>query len=86
MSEELFLSDEFLGQLISVGDVDLMIGIPSYNDAETVTGVLQAVETCVLRSYRRERVVLVNVDGGSRDGTQEAVSQAMSTGSAMGNR
>lgn len=85
MSEELFLSDEFLGQLISVGDVDLMIGIPSYNDAETVTGVLQAVETCVLRSYRRERVVLVNVDGGSRDGTQEAVSQAMSTGSAMGN-
>lgn len=76
MSEEVFLSDEFLRQLISVGDVDLIVGVPSFNDAATIPRVVQAVEEGVLRSYRRERIALVNVDGGSRDGTPEALLEA----------
>lgn len=76
MSEEIFLSDDFVRQLIGVGDVDLIVGVPSYNDAGTIPRVVQAVEEGVLRSYRRERVALVNVDGGSRDGTPEALLEA----------
>lgn len=84
MSEESFLTDDFLRQLISVGDVDLIVGIPSYNDAKTVPGVVRAVEESVLRGYRRERTVLVNVDGGSRDGTREAVLEASSLAKGNG--
>lgn len=76
LSEESFLTDDFLRQLISVGDVDLLVGVPSFNDAGTVAGVVRAVEEGVLRNYRRERVALVNVDGGSRDGTAEALREA----------
>jgi glucosylglycerate synthase len=86
LEEEVFLTDDFLGQLISVGDVDLMIGIPSYNDSKTAAAVLQAVEAGVVRSYRRERVGLVNVDGGSRDGTQGTFLNAGSVGSGDGAR
>ena len=76
MSEDTFLSDDFLRQLISVGQLDLLVGIPSHNDADTIGPVVRAVEDCLLRNFRRERIVLVNVDGGSRDGTTDAVRQA----------
>lgn len=78
MSEESFLSDDFLRQLISVGDVDLLVGMPSRNDVKTVAAVVRAIEEGVLRNYGRERVVLVNVDGGSRDGTLQALTEASS--------
>lgn len=78
LSEDTFLSDDFLRQLISVGDVDVIVGVPSFNDVSTVSAVVQAVEEGALRAYRRERLALVNVDGGSRDGTPEALLQASS--------
>lgn len=84
MSQDSFLSDDFLRQLISVGNVDLLVGIPSRNDAKTAGAVVQAVEESVLRNFRRERVVLVNVDGGSRDGTPQAVAEATSLANGNG--
>ena len=32
--EETFLDDDFLRQLMSVGEVDLLVGIPSHNNAD----------------------------------------------------
>jgi hypothetical protein len=84
VSEDSFLSDDFLGQLIGVGEVDLIVGMPSFNDAKTVGGVLRAIEEGVLRNYRRERVVLLSVDGGSRDGTREVLREASSLGKSNG--
>ena len=81
MSEQGFLSDQFLRQLISVGDVDLLIAIPSHNNSKTIGKVARAVEEGLLRNFPRERVALLNVDGGSRDGT----SQALLEGSSLGN-
>jgi hypothetical protein len=86
LSEESFLSDDFLRQLISVGDVDLMVGMPSRNDVKTVAAVVRAIEEGVLRNYGRERVVLVNVDGGSRDGTLQALTEASSLGKGNARR
>lgn len=78
MSNEALLSDDFLRELIGVGDLDVVVGVPSFNDAKTIVSVIQAVEEGVLRNFHRERVVLLNVDGGSRDGTQEMLRQASS--------
>lgn len=81
VSEEILLSDDFIRQLVSVGEVDLLVGIPSRNDCRTIANVVRAAEESLLRNFRRQRTVLVNVDAGSRDGTAEAVREASTLGS-----
>jgi hypothetical protein len=74
--EESILTDDFLRELINVGEVDILVGLPTYNDAKTVGNVVQAVRAGLLRYFPRARAVVVNADGGSRDGTQELVRAA----------
>src|SRR6201981_3718908 len=71
--EETFLDDNFLRQLMSVGEVDLLVGIPSHNNAKTISQTVVTVEESFQQNFGRDRVVIVNVDGGSKDGTSEAV-------------
>ncbi|MFZ0037534.1 MAG: hypothetical protein WAK91_08940 [Candidatus Acidiferrales bacterium] len=78
MAEELLLTDEFLHQLMSVGEVDLLVGIPSHNDAQTIGNAVSVVEESFRKNFTRDRVVIVNVDGGSQDGTSDAVLRSTS--------
>lgn len=71
--EETFLDDNFLRQLMSVGEVDLLVGIPSHNNAKTITQTMTTIEESFQQNFVRDRVVIVNVDGGSRDGTSDVV-------------
>ena len=64
MAEESFLTDDLLSQLISVGEVDLLVGIPSLNNAATIANAVAAVEESFQHAFPRERAVIVNVDGG----------------------
>jgi hypothetical protein len=73
LPDESILSDDFLRQLVSVGEVDVLIGVPTYNNAGTVGNLVQALDQAVVRNFARERVVIVNADGGSRDGTPGAI-------------
>jgi len=68
-----FLTDDFLRQLINVGEVDILVGLPTHNNARTVGSVIQTIRNGILRSFPRERAVIINADGGSRDGTPELV-------------
>jgi glucosylglycerate synthase len=74
-SDDSLLSDDFVRALSAVGEVDLLVGIATLNDAKTVGHVVQAVQAGFAKHFSRERVVLVNVDGGSRDGTQDVFSE-----------
>jgi len=56
---------------MSVGEVDLLIGIPSYNNASTIGQTLQTVEDGLRQNFVRERVVILNMDGGSGDETRQ---------------
>jgi hypothetical protein len=73
LAEETLLSDDFLRQLMGVGEVDLMVGIPTHNNAQTIGATVAVVEESFRQNFTRDRVVIVNVDGGSRDGTSDAV-------------
>ncbi|PYU08889.1 MAG: glycosyl transferase family 2, partial [Acidobacteria bacterium] len=73
MVEETFLDDNFLRQLMSVGEVDLLVGIPSHNNAKTIGQTVTTIEESFQQNFVRDRVVIVNVDGGSRDGTSDVV-------------
>ncbi len=60
-------------QLRQIRETELLIGIPSYNNARTVGHVVRAVMAGLAKYFPKARAVLINSDGGSTDGTQEEV-------------
>jgi len=81
LAEETFLDDHFLRQLMSVGEVDLLVGVPSHNNAKIIGQTVITIEESFQQNFVRDRVVIVNVDGGSRDGTSNVVLSTPSPGS-----
>jgi hypothetical protein len=73
LAEESILTDEFLRQLINVGEADILVGVPTYNNAATVGQVVQTIRAGLLKYFPRERAVIINADGGSRDQTPDLV-------------
>jgi len=70
------LSDELLSELMAVGQLDVLVGLPTLNHADSVGPVVRAVHVAFNRELARERTALVNVDGGSTDGTPDIVRDA----------
>jgi hypothetical protein len=73
------LSDAFLRQLMAVGQVDVLVGLPTLNNAATVVDVVRAVHLSFTRDFPRLRTVMINSDGGSTDGTPELIRAASFT-------
>ena len=73
MAEETLLTDDFLRQLINVGEVDILVGLRTHNNAKTIEPVIRAIQAGILKCFPRERSVIVNADGGSQDRTQELI-------------
>jgi len=73
------LSDELLRQLIAVGQVDILVGLPTLNNATTIIDVVRAIHLCFTRDFPRLRTVMINSDGGSTDGTPELIRGASFT-------
>ncbi len=76
MAEETLLADEFLRQLMTVGEVDILIGLPTHNNAKTIQPVIRSIQAGILKCFPRERAVIINADGGSQDGTPQMVTGA----------
>jgi glucosylglycerate synthase len=76
LAEETLLSDDFLRQLMNVGEVDIVVGLSTHNHAKTIGPVVRAIQAGILKCFPRERVAIINADGGSQDGTPELVTGA----------
>jgi len=75
------LSDELLRDVMAAGQTDVLVGLPTQNHADTAGAVASAVMSAFSGPFVRERTVLLNLDGGSTDGTPEVVrSAAMQSG------
>jgi len=70
------LPDELVRDLIAVGQVDVLVGVPTFNNASTVARVVRAVHVGFAKYFPRARTLLINSDGGSVDGTVDAVRSA----------
>jgi hypothetical protein len=79
MDDESALSDELLRQLIAVGQVDILVGLATLNNAATIGDVVRAVHMSFTRDFPRLRTVMINSDGGSTDGTPELIRAASFT-------
>jgi hypothetical protein len=83
VEHESTLSDALLRQLIAVGQVDILVGLPTLNNAGTVLDVVRAVHVSFTRDFPRLRTVMINSDGGSTDGTPELIRAATFTDEDM---
>jgi hypothetical protein len=71
------LTPETESHVQDIGDVEILVGIPSYNNADTIGHVVRAVSAGLAKYFPGRRAVLVNSDGGSSDGTPDVVSRAI---------
>jgi len=67
---------EVVRRLRGIGRADILVGIPSFNNARTIGHVVRAVQAGLAKYFPEHKAVLVNSDGGSRDGTPEEVERA----------
>lgn len=56
-----------------IGSADIVLGVPSYNNASTIGHVVLALHAGLAKYFPEYRAVLVNSDGGSTDGTRDVV-------------
>jgi len=64
---------EILEWADDVGTADILVGIPSFNNARTIGHVARAVQAGLAKYFPEHKAVLVNSDGGSSDGTMDVV-------------
>lgn len=60
-------------QLARIGSADIIVGIPSFNNARTIGHVVRAVQGGLAKYFPDHKSVIVNSDGGSSDGTMDVV-------------
>jgi len=73
------LREEVREWIARTGRADILVGIPSYNNARTIGHVVRAVQAGLAKYFPEKKAVLVNSDGGSKDGTGEEVKKAASS-------
>ncbi len=54
---------------------EIVIGLPSYNNAETLAGVVRATRQGFGESFPEKKAIIVSIDGGSSDGTTDRIAQ-----------
>jgi hypothetical protein len=70
------LKEQVTEKLSSLGTVEIIVAIPSYNNARTIGHVVKAAQAGLLNYFPERKALIVNSDGGSRDGTPEVVEKA----------
>ena len=70
------LTEDVKKKVDSIGKADILVGVPSYNNAKTIGHVVRAVQAGIAKYFPSHKAVLVNSDGGSQDGTMEVVRDA----------
>jgi glycosyltransferase involved in cell wall biosynthesis len=71
------LREEISRRLKEIGSADILVGIPSYNNADTIGHVVRAVQAGFAKYFPDKKAILINSDGGSTDGTREIVEKTM---------
>lgn len=67
------LDDRMREGLAKAASADVVVGIPSFNNAATIGHVANAVASGLRDGFPGRRAVIVSSDGGSKDGTTQVV-------------
>jgi glycosyltransferase involved in cell wall biosynthesis len=69
----IILRKEIQDKINEIKEADILVGIPSFNNAHTIGHVVGAVQAGLAKYFPDKKSVLVNSDGGSTDGTMDIV-------------
>ena len=69
------IDEKTLDQLKRIGSADIVIGIPSYNNADTISRVIKASELGLAKYFSKYRGVILISEGGDIEATQKAVDE-----------
>jgi glycosyltransferase involved in cell wall biosynthesis len=67
------LRNDLREKIKGINDADILVGIPSYNNARTIGHVVEAVQAGLSKYFPDKKAVFTNSDGGSFDGTVDVV-------------
>ena len=73
VNKSLAIDEKVLRQLKEIGSVDIVIGIPSYNNADTIGRVLKAAELGLAKYFPRNKAIILVSEGGSVEDTRNAI-------------
>jgi hypothetical protein len=73
MSSDCILRDDAQRAVGEIGSADIVLGIPSYRNADTIAHVVRMAAWGVAEHFPDLKGVLVDSDGGSPDGTRDVV-------------
>jgi hypothetical protein len=77
------LRPDVLARLGELGHADIVVGIPSYQNAATIGHVVQAAQTGLAKYFPGAQSVVLNSDGGSTDGTPDIVANTSGPDAAV---
>lgn len=67
------LRPHMIKRLEEINHADILIGIPCYNNEDTIEHVVQMVSHGVFKHYQDARAVIMVADGGSTDDTRDRI-------------
>jgi len=70
------LKKEIKSEIKEIKKADIVVGIPSFNNAKTISHVVRAVSAGLAKYFSNNDCILVNSDGGSTDGTTDLFKKA----------
>jgi glycosyltransferase involved in cell wall biosynthesis len=73
MTNDTALRQRVRQRIAEIGQADILVGIPSYNNADTIGHVVETASRGMERYFPDMKPVLINSDGGSEDGTRQVV-------------
>ncbi|MFA4915091.1 MAG: cell wall biosynthesis glycosyltransferase [Syntrophales bacterium] len=74
--EDIIIREDIQEAVGKIKKADILVGIPSYNNATTIGHVVKAVQAGLAKYFPHKKSVLVNSDGGSTDGTIDVVQRS----------
>ncbi len=78
MTEQSALDEQAWKILSEIGNADIVVGIPSYNNAGTIGHVARSAVDGLIEYFPGATALLMNSDGGSSDGTCDAFMETAS--------
>ena len=78
--DDSFLPESVCALLDEAETADIVIGLLTFNDKTTAPDLARAMIDGCVRSFPRRRVLVVNCDAGSQDGTPQLIEQRLGSG------
>jgi glycosyltransferase involved in cell wall biosynthesis len=73
MEKKIVLTPRTIEEIEKIKKVDILVGIPSYNNENTIGHVLRAVRLGLTKYFPKFKSIIINSDSGSSDKTRKIV-------------